>query len=95
VWRFSSLGEIQGRLNPPSYLQQFVNSGFLVAIFCGLFVFFSHEERETQDSSELSPLLDQHVLGGQLNNQTLGFQSSHFCVPEVLLLLVLPTKALR
>jgi hypothetical protein len=39
------------------YLQQFVNSGFLVAIFCGLFVFFSHEERETQDSSELSPLL--------------------------------------
>ncbi len=57
VWRFSSLGEIQGRLNPLSYLQQFVNSGFLVATFCGLFCLFSHEERlKTQVTSLLSSI---------------------------------------
>ncbi len=45
----------------PSYLQQFVNSGLLLAIFCGVFVLFHMKRLKT---TQVSSLLDQHVLGG-------------------------------
>jgi hypothetical protein len=77
MWRFLSLGEIQGEAKPITFAticQLWIS---LLPFFVGFLSFFTW--RDSRLKWALS-LLDQPILGGNWTTQILGFQASHLFV---------------